>query len=69
MIETESRAFEIIFDEHEILMVLHVLLIFEFSIAEPIINVLNSLNEELSLRIIVLRSITCNMRRDKFLTD
>ena len=69
MIETESRAFGMIFVEHEILMVLHVLLVFEFHPIESILNILNSLNEELSLRIIELRSLTCNMRRDKFLTD
>ena len=58
MIETESRAFEIIFSEHELLMVLHVLLIFEFHLIRSILNVLNSLNEDLSFRIIELRSIT-----------
>ena len=44
-------------------MILHVLLIFEFHPNESKMNVLNSLNEESSLRMIELRSIICNTRK------
>ena len=65
----ESRAFEILFDEHEILMVLHILLLIGFHLIEFILNVIKFIEWGVGFENIELKSITCNMRRDKFLTD
>ena len=63
MIEIKIRAFEYIYDKHELMMVIHVLLIFEFHLVEPILIVLNSLNDELRLGLIELSSTLCDMRK------
>ena len=69
MIETEFRALQLLINEHEIMIVKHVLWVSQFNLVETLLNVLTCSHELLRLRINELRSMTCNMRKDKFLTD
>ena len=69
MKDMESRAFEMLFDEHGIFMALHVLMLIGFHPFESIFNVIKFIEWGVEFENIELKSITWNMRRDKFLTD
>ena len=57
------------FDEHEMLMVLHLQLLIEFHPFETMLNVIKFIDWGVEFENIELKSITYDMRRDKFLTD